>query len=277
MMEPSMARSALRERARGVLYVLPAGALLLVWPLGTYLVTCTLILLAAREAANLFGSFSGAASERRIAALLAATLISGAISGGASILGLTVVALAIIADELYVLLDAEHDHILERTHGLIADLTIALWLSPLLLLPTLAAARAGIPAPLLAWLLAVVWGADTGAYLIGRRYGRRKLAPSLSPKKTIEGLVGGVVVATAAGSVVGTVLLQASPLWGLYWGAIVAVAAEGGDLLESMVKRAAQVDSASTMIPGHGGVLDRIDSLLLAIPVALIASFTLGA
>jgi phosphatidate cytidylyltransferase len=276
MMSGVLANSVLRERARGALYVVPAGVLLLAWPLGTYLITFALIALASREGARLFGAFSGAASERRIALMLSVTLFGGAISGGAAIAVLSIAALSIIAGELYVLLDADHEHIVERAHGLIADLTVALWLSPLLLLPALASARVGFPAPLLAWLLAVVWGADTGAYLIGRRYGQRKLAPSLSPKKSIEGLIGGVAVAAVSSALVAVLLLGASPLWGIFWGALTAVAAEGGDLLESMIKRAARAENASTLIPGHGGVLDRIDSLLLALPVALIASFSLG-
>ena len=275
MTESAAAKSALRERARGALYVLPVGAVLLAWPFGTYGVTLLLILLASREASHLFGAFSGAASERRVAFMLSAALFGGAVSGGAALAALSVAALTIIAGELFILLDAPHDQIVERTHGLFADFTIALWLSPLLLLPVLASSRAGFPAPLIAWFLAVVWSADTGAYLIGRRYGRRALAPGLSPKKSIEGLAGGIAVAAIASSLVAALLLQASPLWGLACGACTALAAEGGDLLESMIKRAARVESSSTLIPGHGGVLDRIDSLLLALPVALIASFAL--
>lgn len=275
-MSTLLANAALRERTRGALIVVPVGIVLLAWPMGTYLVTLGLIAIAAREASLLFGAFSGAASERRIALLLVAALFGGAISGGSALAALALVALTIVAGELYVLLDADQDHILERAHGLIADVAVALWLSPLLLLPALGAARTGFPAPLLAWLLLVVWTADTGAYLFGRSYGRRRLAPSLSPKKSIEGLVGGVAAAAIASTIVAIPLLNSSPLWGLFWGALTAVAAEGGDLLESMIKRAAGVESTSALIPGHGGVLDRIDSLLLAAPVALIASYALG-
>lgn len=271
-----MIDNAMRERARGALIVVPAGAALLAWPIGTYLVTLTLIVLAAREAALLFGAFSGSASERRIALLLLSALFGGVISGGSALAGLTIVALIIVAGEIYVLLDADEEHILERAHGLIADAGAAIWLSPLLLLPVLGAARVGFPAPVLAWLLVVVWSADTGAYLVGRRYGRRRLAPGLSPKKSIEGLVGGVAVAALASALASALLLDTSPLWGAFWGGLTAVAAEGGDLLESMIKRAAGAESSSTLIPGHGGVLDRIDSLLLAAPVALIATFALG-
>ena len=167
-----MIDNAMRERARGALIVVPAGAVLLAWPIGTYLVTLALVVLAAREAALLFGAFSGAASERRIALLLLSALFGGVISGGSALAALTVVALIIVAGEIYVLLDADEEHILERAHGLIADAGAAIWLSPLLLLPVLGAARVGFPAPVLAWLLVVVWSADTGAYLVGRRYGR---------------------------------------------------------------------------------------------------------
>lgn len=275
-MSGEMFDKVMRDRARGALLVLPMGVALLAWPVGTYLVTLALLLMAAREAATLFGAFSGAASERRIALLLVAALLGGAVSGGSALAALTIVTLIIVAGEIYVLLDADEEHILERAHGLVADLGATVWLSPLLLLPTLAAARVGFPAPLLAWLLVVVWSADTGAYLIGRRYGRRRLAPGLSPKKSTEGLIGGVAVAAVASAIVAAPLLNTSLLWGLFWGGLTAVAAEGGDLLESMIKRAAGVESSAMLIPGHGGVLDRIDSLLLAAPVALIASFALG-
>ena len=88
--------------------------------------------------------------------------------------------------------------------------------------------------------------------------------------------VGGIAVAAVGSAIVATLILDTSPLWGLFWGALTAIAAGGGDLLESTIKRAARTDAASALIPGHGGVLDRIDSLLLALPVALIASLTLG-
>jgi phosphatidate cytidylyltransferase len=131
------------------------------------------------------------------------------------------------------------------------------------------------------WLLAIVWTADSAAYLVGRTIGRRKLAPVLSPRKSLEGFIGGILVAGVVGALIAGPLFtlgtpeEVRPLWGLVWGLIIATAAEAGDLLESLFKRVAGAESASNLIPGHGGVLDRIDSLLLAAPVTLIAALAL--
>jgi phosphatidate cytidylyltransferase len=120
------------------------------------------------------------------------------------------------------------------------------------------------------WLLAVVltvWAADTGAYAVGRSVGRRPFAPHISPSKTWEGTIGGV----ASGAIAAAVLvagLGASPVVGALLGIVVAVAAVIGDLAESVLKRAAGVKDSGTLIPGHGGMLDRVDSLLFAAPAA---------
>jgi phosphatidate cytidylyltransferase len=159
-----------------------------------------------------------------------------------------------------------------------------IWLSPLTLLPLLASLDPldrGAPARWIVWLLAIVWTADSAAYLVGRTIGRRKLAPVLSPRKSLEGFIGGILVAGLVGALIAGPLFtlgtpeEVRPLWGLVWGLIIATAAEAGDLLESLFKRVAGAESASNLIPGHGGVLDRIDSLLLAAPVTLIAALIL--
>ena len=114
-------------------------------------------------------------------------------------------------------------------------------------------------------LLALVWGYDTAAYLLGSRWGRRRLAPTLSPNKSWEGAAGGLLVAVAVG-----LLSMAWLPWGLHGVAVallVSVAAQLGDLFESQLKRMAGVKDAGTLFPGHGGVLDRIDALLFALPV----------
>jgi phosphatidate cytidylyltransferase len=121
----------------------------------------------------------------------------------------------------------------------------------------------------LAWILLlvlVVWGYDTGAYLTGRWIGRRKLVEHISPSKTIEGLVGGLVVATLAAGI-GAVLVGLEPWHPLVIGPLVGLAAQAGDLTESMLKRAAGRKESGFLVPGHGGILDRVDSFLFAAPV----------
>jgi len=125
------------------------------------------------------------------------------------------------------------------------------------------------------WLFAVVWSADIGAYISGRAIGGPKLAPRISPKKTWAGFIGGVSFATiVAGGF--AVYWEESPLSLALWGAVVAIASQAGDLLESAVKRHFGVKDSSALIPGHGGVLDRVDALVAgAVAIALLKS-TLG-
>ena len=115
-------------------------------------------------------------------------------------------------------------------------------------------------------LLLVVWGYDTGAFLTGRRLGRRRLLDQISPSKTMEGLVGGLVLATIAAGI-GAVLVGLEPWHPLVIGPLVGLAAQAGDLAESMLKRAAGRKESGFLVPGHGGILDRVDSFLFAAPV----------
>lgn len=126
-------------------------------------------------------------------------------------------------------------------------------------------------------LLGVVWLGDTAAYYVGRKWGRRPMAPRLSPKKTWEGAAASLGAAVVAGGVLAWVLFDrwgsgaqsASGMAALGAGLGVAlnVAAQAGDLVESGLKRAAGVKDSGRLLPGHGGMLDRIDALLLAVPV----------
>jgi phosphatidate cytidylyltransferase len=115
-------------------------------------------------------------------------------------------------------------------------------------------------------LVLVVWGYDTGAFLTGRLLGRTRLITHISPAKTVEGLAGGLVVATLAAGLGGWIV--GLPAWHpLAIGPLIGLSAQAGDLAESMLKRAADRKESGFLIPGHGGVLDRIDSFLFAAPV----------
>lgn len=123
-------------------------------------------------------------------------------------------------------------------------------------------------------LLTVV--SDTGAYAVGWRFGKTKLAPRISPGKTREGLFGAVAFAMAAGALCMEFLIDGGSWWqGLLLGLAVAVSATLGDLGESMIKRDLGIKDMGTLLPGHGGIMDRLDSLLPTAPVVwlLLAAF----
>ena len=122
------------------------------------------------------------------------------------------------------------------------------------------------------WLLAVIWATDIGAYFAGRGIGGPKLAPRISPKKTWAGLAGGMIAAGVVGAVAAAVLDLPDSLELIAFSMTLAVVAQGGDLAESAVKRHFKVKDSGTIIPGHGGLLDRLDGLLTAAPaVAAVA------
>jgi len=123
-------------------------------------------------------------------------------------------------------------------------------------------------------LIAVVgpWISDSGAYFAGRFFGRRMLFPSLSPKKTVEGGAGGLLLTVLIVGPIAYVLLDYTPAKALIIGAVVSVSSQCGDLFESSLKRILDVKDLGTFLPGHGGVLDRIDSLLFTAPAVYYIS-----
>ncbi len=120
-----------------------------------------------------------------------------------------------------------------------------------------------------------IWVNDTGAYLVGSRWGKRRLAPSISPKKSVEGSIGGLLLVLLSAVILRLLLFpELSWLRILLIATVVAVFGTIGDLFESSLKRQAGVKDSGKLIPGHGGILDRIDSLLLAVPaVYLLLAF----
>lgn len=125
------------------------------------------------------------------------------------------------------------------------------------------------PRELLA-VLVLVWVADSAAYFVGRAFGRRKLAPSISPGKTWEGAAGGVVGALAYAIICATLIEGRSWVPYLAAAALLAVFSIVGDLFESAAKRQAGVKDSGTLLPGHGGILDRIDSAVSTLPLAAL-------
>ena len=119
----------------------------------------------------------------------------------------------------------------------------------------------------LIWLFAVVWAADSGAYAMGRLIGGPLLAPAISPNKTWSGLIGGVACAGAAGAALAALFGRTGVVPLSLLGAAIGAVAEAGDLTESWIKRHFHVKDASNIIPGHGGLMDRVDGLLAAAAV----------
>ncbi|MEO6803513.1 MAG: phosphatidate cytidylyltransferase [Granulicella sp.] len=162
----------------------------------------------------------------------------------------------------------------DTAQGLFGLLYIAY---PLTLIPMLWKQEDGVA--LLLFLMVCVWAGDIAALYFGRAFGKRKLAPRLSPGKTVVGAIASIVGSVLAGMAVvwaGSVLTDhgnmilhiAQPVWqSLIMAVLLNIAAQAGDLLESAIKRGAGVKDSGTMLPGHGGILDRIDALLVAAPV----------
>jgi phosphatidate cytidylyltransferase len=117
----------------------------------------------------------------------------------------------------------------------------------------------------IAFLLAVTWLGETAAYLVGSRIGRHHLAPRISPAKTVEGALAQVATSILVGGLSGWWLFD-RPAAGLVGGLLLGVVGQGGDLAESVLKRSAHTKDAGELIPGHGGLLDRLDSLLFNTP-----------
>lgn len=122
--------------------------------------------------------------------------------------------------------------------------------------------------------LVIVWVTDSGAYFTGRKFGKRKLWPEISPNKTVEGFIGGIVLA-----VIGAVIMQLITPFDVSWAMLLFVVivssifGQMGDLVESAIKRHYDVKDSGTILPGHGGILDRFDSLLFVLPLLNLLHF----
>lgn len=126
------------------------------------------------------------------------------------------------------------------------------------------------------WLLACIWATDIGAYFVGRAAGGAKLAPTISPGKTWSGLVGGMAWAAVTSAAVGYAFGLGETIALAVIGAVLAVVGQCGDLLESAAKRRAGVKDSGRLIPGHGGLLDRIDGLIAVLVAVGVARLIAG-
>ena len=123
-----------------------------------------------------------------------------------------------------------------------------------------------------------IWINDTAAYLVGSLFGKHKLIERISPKKTVEGFVGGIVFATLSAFIFAHFIPEYTIYFWLGFGFIASLIGTAGDLFESVIKRTYNVKDSGTLIPGHGGILDRIDSLLFAtVGIYLYLFFMLAA
>lgn len=187
----------------------------------------------------------------------------------------------LVSSGVLLLRSGEHEHsfLASACATVVAPLYIGATLSFALLIRHIPEAR-GAPAEL-PWegtmlvLLAfgVIWVGDSAAYFVGRAVGRRRLAPRVSPGKTVEGAVAGLVAATATGALMGLALQDlatapVSPPAGAWMGLALGAAAQFGDLAESLLKRDAGVKDSGTLLPGHGGMLDRFDAAFFTLPTA---------
>jgi phosphatidate cytidylyltransferase len=277
----TMAMSSLAQRVATAVVLVPLvlAALFLLPPFGWGLFALAFVAVAAHEWSRLAGYGTGGRW----------TLVAAVVAASIALLGLPALGFA----------RGWPGHVVAAVCGLAALfwlLVAPLWLANGWPMPRrLATGVAGAVALVGAWFavvelqarspwlilaaMAVVWIADTAAYFAGRRFGRRKLAPRVSPGKTWEGVYGALaavaiyalllVPLAAAGGFAGRI----SPIAILVWvGLAVALAAVSivGDLYESLLKRHAGVKDSGRALPGHGGVLDRIDALLAAMPVAAL-------
>ena len=268
----------MRQRAISAAVLVPV--LLVVLALGGAVLAAAVALITAIAATEVFRLLKGAgyAPFAALGTVLALAIVldaafpellegSGLLLGG---IGIVLVAVASFTR-------------LEPRDGLeswMATIFGAFYIALLSFIIRLGAAAPDVPAgsPLSAlgaergWILLLilaVWSYDTGAYLVGKNLGRTKFLTHISPSKTIEGVIGGVVAATI---VVGLMLwgLGQEPWHAIILGPLTALAAQAGDLAESVIKRAAGAKDSGTLIPGHGGMLDRVDSFVFAAPVVTL-------
>ncbi|HEX6289359.1 MAG TPA: phosphatidate cytidylyltransferase [Herpetosiphonaceae bacterium] len=273
--------SNLIQRILSAIVLLPIVALIVWW--GEPLVSATVILLAVIALHELFGLFRGGGYQpRRSAGYLSVTLfiVAAALRArvGLDWTGLALIT-SIIASLSVELPRRNRQHELLHWSLTLSGATYIGWtLAHFVLLRAIGTPLEPSTLPRVlrlepgaAWVvyvLIITFANDTGAYFTGRLWGSHRMAPYISPKKSWEGAVGGLVLATLVGAGLVPLLGLPIPLWvGALLGTIGSIAGQAGDLAESLIKRQVNIKDSGHIIPGHGGILDRIDSLLFTVPV----------
>jgi phosphatidate cytidylyltransferase len=176
--------------------------------------------------------------------------------------GLVWVATVLVVSALVLMTTAVFQRFIDNALG-----TVGMGLAALVYCPLMLGFLVLMPRGRILLLFAIIWIGDTAAYYCGRAFGRHALAPVVSPKKTVEGAIAGLIGSVLAG-VVGGVWFLGNSWTDLIWiSAVIAIVGQIGDLAESVLKRSAAVKDSSSIMPGHGGILDRLDSLFFAAPV----------
>ena len=238
---------ALAAAALAAILFLPVAAL--------RIVACGVALIAAHEYVRVAGA-AGGVSQVLLAAAVAAACVFMSLGFTVSAVVVALIGFAWVAVEVLFLGRTMH----QAGVALFAPLYIGVPLGMLV------AIQAELQWQGTLLLIATVIVSDSAQYYSGRMLGRRPLAPSISPKKTIEGAVGGVLFGTVFMAIAGPRLFPASGIAWVWLGLAVVLLGICGDLFESRLKRTAGLKDSSSLIPGHGGILDRIDALLFAIP-----------
>ena len=260
-----------------VLAPIVVGGLFLLPPMGFAVFTGALLAIAGWEWANLSG-FEGGLQRWAFALVLVALMVLFQALPVVPLLGALAVFWLLVAALVAAYPSGTglwHPRAVRLTLGILA--LVGAWLAlNHLRSGELALGNTGNNLLLILYTFLVVWGADIGAYFAGRAFGRRKLAPAVSPGKTWAGVWGGLAVVAALALVVAWWLDLASiaVVQFVLASLLTALASVLGDLFESMLKRHRGIKDSSQLLPGHGGILDRIDSLVVAIPV-LASCFTL--
>ncbi|MGZ3650911.1 MAG: phosphatidate cytidylyltransferase [Bdellovibrionota bacterium] len=229
-----------------------------------------IVIMVAISAASYyeFLQFSGAAGRSRALSLAAGTVLSIWLCVGlpGALEAVYVSALAVLLRGLWRVHQSGPDHIVSEVQH---SQSRVFGLTYMVVFPSFVTRVHALPhgPALLFLLIGVIWLGDIGAYYGGKAFGRNKLSPSISPGKTREGALAGLVVCALWAAAWGSYSLGHLPVWKwILIAVLTSVVAQAGDLLESLLKRAYSVKDSGGLIPGHGGVFDRFDSLILAAP-----------